>query len=561
MVGIGQRSSMLSQNSGPKSGSRPSSKDGAKKNIWSSMLDGVASGKRLPEKNLLVLGGTPDSQREFLETLSSDPSDPRGLSDRRKGRPPPIANQFALGYTYQDVLDADQEDILARVSIYLLSEPSSSFAPLLKPLLNPKSVPETLIVILLDWESPWSWVRQLREWIRLLRSVLISLDDETKVVMEEVMTEWRDHKRGGDPSSSAGGGMSSGGPVTIPLGPGEWDEGLGIPMCVVCQGAEKIEKLEKEHGWREEEFDFILQFMRTILLKHGASLIYTTPFLANSLQSLVHSSLGIHSLLKKQSLKHNVIDRDKILVPSNWDSWGKIRIIREGFDIEGVGTGWSIEIQDKPKPFRGITEAQVNPTAADGEPSQPPQQEEPEEEPEDGSSATLIYEQTIQDPKRDTSIARPGQAGSQQQGIEIETRDMQSFLSDQLAVLEQLKEEDETRDKQLRKGGLLKESASSDGMMSSIDEPSRVNEHIGPVQFNMGGIQVDADDMLRKLKEREANRTPVRKDTAGPQTPTTSPGSGGAGDDKMQNQALASFFAGLVNKKATGSPRPGGPSG
>lgn len=31
--------------------------------------------------------------------------------------------------------------------------------------------------------------------------------------------------------------------------------------------ADKIEKLEKEHGWHEEEFDFILQFMRTILLK------------------------------------------------------------------------------------------------------------------------------------------------------------------------------------------------------------------------------------------------------------------------------------------------------
>lgn len=31
--------------------------------------------------------------------------------------------------------------------------------------------------------------------------------------------------------------------------------------------ADKIEKLEKDHGWHEEEFDFILQFMRTILLK------------------------------------------------------------------------------------------------------------------------------------------------------------------------------------------------------------------------------------------------------------------------------------------------------
>jgi hypothetical protein len=30
--------------------------DASQKGIWSSMLDGVASGKRLPEKNILVLG-------------------------------------------------------------------------------------------------------------------------------------------------------------------------------------------------------------------------------------------------------------------------------------------------------------------------------------------------------------------------------------------------------------------------------------------------------------------------------------------------------------------------
>ena len=217
------------------------------------------------------LGGTSDSQREFLETLSLDPSDPRLPNERKRTNVPPIANQFALGYTYQDVLDADHEgmipniffvdtqgivilegllvknsalrmtfnvdatDILARVSVYLLSEPSRSFAPLLRPLLTPASIPETLIVILLDWSTPWTWVRQLREWVRLLRSVLISLNDETKCVMEEVMTEWRDRKRGLE--ASAGTGITvSGGSVTIPLGPGEWDEGLGIPMCVICQG-------------------------------------------------------------------------------------------------------------------------------------------------------------------------------------------------------------------------------------------------------------------------------------------------------------------------------------
>lgn len=35
---------------------RPQSKDGEAKGMWSSLLDSVASGKKLPEKNLVVLG-------------------------------------------------------------------------------------------------------------------------------------------------------------------------------------------------------------------------------------------------------------------------------------------------------------------------------------------------------------------------------------------------------------------------------------------------------------------------------------------------------------------------
>lgn len=62
MVGLEQNMS-FSPNRGsktPGANSRPSSKDG-KKNIWSSLLDGVANGKRLPEKNLLILGMQPVS--------------------------------------------------------------------------------------------------------------------------------------------------------------------------------------------------------------------------------------------------------------------------------------------------------------------------------------------------------------------------------------------------------------------------------------------------------------------------------------------------------------------
>lgn len=85
----------------------------------------------------------------------------------------------------------------------------------------------------------------------------------------------------------------------------------------------------------------------TAITTDGASLIYTSTSDPNSLPTLIHSTLGIHSLLKKQSLKHNVIDKDKIIILPNWDSWGKIQVLREGFDIEGISSAWSIDIQQQ----------------------------------------------------------------------------------------------------------------------------------------------------------------------------------------------------------------------
>ncbi len=114
---------------------------------------------------------------------------------------------------------------------------------LLKPLLNsPRTLSNTLVVVLLDWTEPWLWLRQLHTWIHLLRQLLESLDDERQDAMSELMTSWRNRGRGGS-GSSGGVYKSEGGSrvgstteeISIPLGPGEWDDPLGLPLCVICQ--------------------------------------------------------------------------------------------------------------------------------------------------------------------------------------------------------------------------------------------------------------------------------------------------------------------------------------
>lgn len=208
------------------------------------------------------------------------------------------------------------------------------------------------------------------------------------------------------------------------------------------------------------------------------------------LQSLIHSSLGVHSLIKKQPLKHNVIDRDKVVLPPNWDSWGKIRVLREGFDVEGVNQGWSIDIEEPLNPTPDVATKGTNGQAGEGErPSQEP------------GGAVTHYEETIRDPGLDllseSSIKNKGQE------LDVQSTDAQSFLANQFEVLEKIKKTAKSSNTDNKGDGFGRKPSQSGVDIDderNVVEEGRVNEHIGPVQFNMGGIQVDADDMLQRLK-------------------------------------------------------------
>lgn len=210
----------------------------------------------------------------------------------------------------------------------------------------------------------------------------------------------------------------------------------------------------------------------------------------SQLQTLVHSSLGIHSLLKKQPLKPNVIDRDKVAVPPNWDSWGKIRVLREGFEVEAVSEGWSIDLECKfPPPGRDAS-ATENGNAngieydADGYEITP-------------GSAVTMFEGSIRNPTHD-ALQMTGR-DTHSTKLEVETQDTQVFLGAQVTKLEvyrqKIEEEDRNRtDERSRK----KQAAAKE--MDDEGKTANVSDHIGPVQFNVGGIQVDADDMVKRLQ-------------------------------------------------------------
>ncbi|THX87081.1 hypothetical protein D6D05_02291 [Aureobasidium pullulans] len=519
--------------------SRPGSSE---RDMWSTLLDKVASGKRLPDKKLIVLGGSQESQRDFVDSLAQQQQQKttRLRKPDQKNAAPPLATRFGLGYTYHNVFDSDHEDMVARLSLYTLTSPDKQYAPLLTRLLTPDAIPNTAAVILLDWAKPWDFIHTLRQWTRLLNLVTSSLDETAQEALQENMSAWQ-QRRDRDIATSM-----TDNHTPLPLGPGEHDDPLGLPLLVVCQNAQHIESLEKERGYREAHFDYILQFLRTVLLKHGAGLVYTMPAQPGSLQPLVHHALDINSSPDGPP-KHNVVDRDRVLVPPGWDSWGKIRVLREGFDVEGVSRAWGVEIQDLPST-----------------PSSPTQPTTPEAQTAGGAAEpSLVAEQDTTITLYEQQIQNPHPPAPSLPKLEVECTPDQTFLATQAESLDRYRAEDEAA----KKAREARRVASGTGgpTSSSNDETGAraMAEHVGPVQFNMGGIQYDADEVIRRLKDRNkpaaAQASPGGVSTPfSPQSPSSSNAQDSSKDLPTEN--LEAYFASLMKggrgASAQNSPRP-----
>ncbi|RUS14848.1 hypothetical protein BC937DRAFT_93239 [Endogone sp. FLAS-F59071] len=423
-----------------------------KEEIWSTILQNVASSKMVPSKNVLILvscSTRASTLPALTSTVATDIDTAIALpclvltaTDARANDPGPYvavmengdaagnlaslhqvtvqsspitknnamaqdelddekANELALSFSFLDVQDEENEDTIARLGLYQLSLAHPAYQSLLKFALNSSTLPDTLVVILLDWSRPWTFVETLERWVSLLERQINevcreggvsgssnawtkgkAVVDELKERMEHYIQTYTEPplpqtgisanatgfsgfsgpiapsistglgqaplgpststgfplspststEFGMAPSTSMGYGSTSGSipstpiaathsstteQVTLPLGPGTLTKNLGLPLLVVC---------------------------------YGASLFYTSTHHPHTFHYLREYML--HRLLSTQTKVYHfpsraqVVERDTVLVPAGWDSWGKIRVLREGFDCEGVSEGWDMDLKE-----------------------------------------------------------------------------------------------------------------------------------------------------------------------------------------------------------------------
>ncbi|KAF9356951.1 hypothetical protein BGX26_004492 [Mortierella sp. AD094] len=391
--------------------------------VWSSLLKSVASSRLVPTKDVIILGDPHSGKSTLIELLktalptpASDahvngvdgskavngvvPTGSNGVANTGNGSAPVMVemgtgtsednifadghkkNDLALSYSFWNVDDDENEDTVARLGLYQIAGSHKSYHALLKYCLNTKTIADSVVIIVLDWSKPWTFMETLQRWVKVLEGAIKQICQEGavataawtkgKALMDELqeklsrfLQEYAEPQSNSALGTSAfsesqtfGLGSTDAQSVLLPLTEGCLTSNTGVPIIIVCTKSDHINNLERELDYKEETFDYIQQSLRTICLKYGASLFYTSIHhphtYADLRQYLLHRLLTPSTLNNPQQqpssfpfrLRAQVVERDQVMVPAGWDSIGKIKVLRNGFDCEGVADGWELDARN-----------------------------------------------------------------------------------------------------------------------------------------------------------------------------------------------------------------------
>ncbi|KAJ2663868.1 hypothetical protein IWW48_001134 [Coemansia sp. RSA 1200] len=340
--------------------------DEERPNLWETVLKEASSSKAVGTKNVLILGDSNSGKTGVMTHLFQASLRPQfgngqdslppttasmsmGLSGGLNEPVPDIdstavslsQHDLALSYSYMDVRDEENEELVARLGIYQLASDKTTDCELLKFVLDARSFPDSAAVIVLDWSKPWRFVKSLLRWLNVLnRAVdMVKEDaggreitsqrgpggwtlgkatvDECRERLERFLQEYSelpdstsmaesaaDTKRSATLSAETvgkgpggAGSTSVAANVLLPLGKGVLENNLGIPLVVVCTKSDAMGAIERERGFKEEAFDYIQQILRAVCLRFGAALIYTSTHNPKTFSTLYHYL--VHRLLTR----------------------------------------------------------------------------------------------------------------------------------------------------------------------------------------------------------------------------------------------------------------------
>merc|ERR1711871_829775 len=197
-----------------------------------------------------------------------------------------------------------------------------------------------MVIIMADMKEPWNINQSIQNWLDITeKAVLAALDESSDTNVEEqlmpalqkfLQTYVEPPEDGGSPKSRVPKPTDEE-EVLLPLGDGVLTKNLGIPIVLVCNKADAINKFESECEYQDSDFDFIQQHLRQIALKYGATLLYTAPHGTEEHRgaSLLREYIAHRLFGARFEVRAEVLEKDAVFVPAGYDSKEKISVLED----------------------------------------------------------------------------------------------------------------------------------------------------------------------------------------------------------------------------------------
>ncbi|KAJ2841151.1 hypothetical protein GGI22_008024, partial [Coemansia erecta] len=169
-------------------------------NLWETVLKEVSSSKAVATKSVLILGDSNSGKTGVVTQLfqaslrpqfgNGQDSPPASMSAGLTGPNELVGDvdssaislskhDLALSYSYMDVHDEENEELISRLGIYQLASDKTTDCELLKFVLDARSFPDSAAVIVLDWSRPWRFVKSLLRWLNVLSRAVAMVKEDT----------------------------------------------------------------------------------------------------------------------------------------------------------------------------------------------------------------------------------------------------------------------------------------------------------------------------------------------------------------------------------------------
>lgn len=392
-------------------------------NIWQSLLQGIKAERGTTARALVLLGGSSDDHVSIFDSIAVSPSTFSAHSFQTG----------ILGYGYIDFTDDDTGECTVRLEVHSVPENDIAIESTDKTLqsalsgflqdrgesLETSFADDVLFVVVGSWSrDPQTWPADILRNLHFIQRVIETLSEpHRQACIASIRARVKDMEEG------------------------ILDTPIPASVMFLAMQSNDMTTLENDKQYSDTTFDFIHQYIRTVLLKYGAT------FATVSQQKPALDALGkIFPLLLNFPLQDGKIEADPsnrtaTVIPQGWDSWAKIQVIDDKFEPQTVSKQWSSQSNNDNVDF---------------------------------SSYTARFPATTSSPQEPEA----------DNDLQVQPLDYQSVLQENYSIMESRKK------------------SVSEALPD--DNQGDLTELTGPLDANIGGIQIQSTEAVaRKLKQRE----------------------------------------------------------